>query len=202
MSSPSSLTACTTSTSKAFSERKRKLLNYFGFEHFQPQTEYLYLDTGVSQSDLREVPLKITGTMAVENTKKGHRKNPKTPLGTEVSLNGESIALFLYNREVYAILNKCCHQGGNLSMGDIEDLALPSDYSDEPSQHSRTKTLKSRPCIICPRHGWKFDLKTGTCIQNNEYVQEVFPIEITHGKISVGFKKLHDSCFDPKQAEF
>jgi nitrite reductase (NADH) small subunit len=54
--------------------------------------------------------------------------------------NGQEIALYNLEGEIYALENLCPHMGGPLGEGDIEDSI-----------------------VTCPWHGWQFDIKTGDC---------------------------------------
>lgn len=51
---------------------------------------------------------------------------------------GRAIALVRLGGEVYALDDMCPHRGGSLGAGTIEGGQ-----------------------IVCPMHGWKFDIKTG-----------------------------------------
>ena len=56
-------------------------------------------------------------------------------------VNGQDVALFRRGEEILAIGNECPHQGGNLCDGHIEG-----------------------DIVICPLHGWEFDLRSGVCM--------------------------------------
>ena len=58
-----------------------------------------------------------------------------------VTVNGEDVALFRRDDEIFAIGNQCPHQGGNLCDGFIEG-----------------------DIVTCPLHGWEFDLRSGACM--------------------------------------
>jgi nitrite reductase (NADH) small subunit len=58
-----------------------------------------------------------------------------------VTVDGEDVALFRRGEEVFAIGNQCPHQGGNLCDGVVEG-----------------------DIVICPLHGWEFDLRSGACM--------------------------------------
>ena len=58
--------------------------------------------------------------------------------GTYVEVEGNRIALFNLNGEIYAIDNTCTHMGGPLSLGRLEDAE-----------------------VECPWHGSRFGIKTG-----------------------------------------
>ncbi len=51
---------------------------------------------------------------------------------------GRTVAIFRHQGRFYGIDDTCPHRGGPLGKGDIED-----------------------GCVVCPLHGWAFDLQTG-----------------------------------------
>ena len=57
------------------------------------------------------------------------------------TVNGLDVAVFRRGEEILAIGNACPHQGGNLCDGFIEG-----------------------DIVICPLHGWEFDLRSGACM--------------------------------------
>lgn len=58
--------------------------------------------------------------------------------GRPVALDGVEVAVFKLNGEFYAIDNTCPHRGASLGGGEVE--------GEE---------------VICPFHGWRFNVKTG-----------------------------------------
>src|SRR4051794_29597048 len=71
-----------------------------------------------------------------------------------VEVAGRSIGIFNVSGELFALRNRCPHQGGPLCLGPLEGLvrsAGPGDYTF------------SRPgeVLRCPWHGWEFDIRTG-----------------------------------------
>ena len=63
---------------------------------------------------------------------------------------------------VYAIDNVCLHAGGPLGQGTIEDGK-----------------------VVCPWHGWKYDLKTGQATHNPNARLAVYPIRIENGDVMI-----------------
>jgi len=55
-----------------------------------------------------------------------------------VEVDGEPIALYNVDGNIYATSDECTHDGGTLSGGVLEGQ-----------------------CVVCPRHGAKFDIVTG-----------------------------------------
>ena len=74
--------------------------------------------------------------------------------GQRVEVNGKEIALFIVDGSVYAIYSVCAHQGGPLDEGGCHDGK-----------------------VMCPWHGWEFDIKTGTCTFNDAIKQPIFRVK-------------------------
>ena len=87
------------------------------------------------------------------------------PVGTVkvVEAGGRQIALCNYNGTIYAIDDVCTHDGGSLDQGELEGSE-----------------------IECPRHGARFDIKTGRAVRLPA-VRPVrsYKVTIDDGSISV-----------------
>jgi NAD(P)H-dependent nitrite reductase small subunit len=81
--------------------------------------------------------------------------------GIMVRANGDEVAVFKSQSQLYAIQNLCPHEGGPLSGGSVE--------GEE---------------VICPLHKYRFHLKTGACLTDRRLKARTFPL-IAHGD---GFK--------------
>ena len=71
-----------------------------------------------------------------------------------VKVDGSEIAIFNNNGQLYAVRNKCPHQGVSMVYGSIDGTMLPSD----PHEYQYGK---HNEILRCPLHGWGFDIKTG-----------------------------------------
>ncbi len=80
-----------------------------------------------------------------------------------VSVNGQEILLINLKGEVYACENECPHQGSPLVAAVVKD----------------------GPTLSCPRHGYKFNLKTGACLDFPEYTLKVYPSRLEGDDILV-----------------
>ena len=78
-----------------------------------------------------------------------------------VKVDGSEIAIFNTDGQVYAVRNKCPHQGVSLVYGTIGGTMLPSD--PHTYQYGRDKEI-----LRCPLHGWGFDIKTGESVFNDK----------------------------------
>lgn len=80
-----------------------------------------------------------------------------------VEVNGQEVLLVNLKGEIFACENECPHQGSPLSASIIKD----------------------GPTLSCPRHGYKFNLKTGACQDFPEYTLKVYPVEIKGDEILI-----------------
>lgn len=78
-----------------------------------------------------------------------------------VEVQGESILLVKTKGVVYACERECPHQGASL------EGAL----------------LKEAGRISCPRHGYRFDLVTGSCQDQPRMTLRVYPVEVRGDEI-------------------
>jgi nitrite reductase/ring-hydroxylating ferredoxin subunit len=79
-------------------------------------------------------------------------------------LNGKRICLSLFEDHFYAIQDSCPHNGESLSKGRI-------NYLGE---------------IICPWHGYRFDLQTGMARDSSCSDLHLFPVKIDQSGFYVG----------------
>ena len=74
---------------------------------------------------------------------------------------GGDIAVFRNaDDEVFAVLNRCPHQGGPLSEGLV---------------YGRT--------VACPLHNWCMDLATGSALAPDEGCVPTFPVRVAEGRV-------------------
>jgi ferredoxin-nitrite reductase len=78
----------------------------------------------------------------------------------KVTVDGSAVALLSTTEGVFALRDGCAHEGGPLSEGALE---------------GRT--------ISCPWHGWRFDGKTGRCLNDKRFTQPACDVKIEQGKV-------------------
>lgn len=71
-----------------------------------------------------------------------------------VDAGGRSIGVFRVGGRYYALLNRCPHQGAELCRGELVGVL----ESHRPGEY---RFDSSRKLLVCPWHGWEFDLETG-----------------------------------------
>lgn len=79
-----------------------------------------------------------------------------------VTVNGQEVLLINIKGEIFACENECPHQGSPMNSGIAKDGHLS-----------------------CPRHGYRFDLKTGSCIDNAAFTLKIYPVQIQGDEILV-----------------
>jgi nitrite reductase (NADH) small subunit len=82
--------------------------------------------------------------------------------GLVVHANGRSLALFNVDGIFYAIDNTCLHRGGPLGEGDLDGRV-----------------------IMCPWHGWRWDVTTGANVNNPAVKVACFPVSLDGGEVFV-----------------
>ncbi|MDY6942105.1 MAG: non-heme iron oxygenase ferredoxin subunit [Pseudomonadota bacterium] len=87
------------------------------------------------------------------------------PVGTHqvVDVEGVSIAVFNVEGTYYAIENICTHDGGTLTGGPVKGCE-----------------------VTCPRHGARFDVRTGAVLSPPAYEPvDTFPVRLEHNVVQV-----------------
>jgi 3-phenylpropionate/trans-cinnamate dioxygenase ferredoxin component len=89
------------------------------------------------------------------------------PAGTCRIVHAGHVSVGVYNvdGELYAIEDRCSHDDGPLAEGDWE----PQEY-----------------VAICPRHGSRFDIRTGRALTLPAYLPvETYPVTVEDGYVRV-----------------
>jgi len=77
---------------------------------------------------------------------------------TIVEIGKRSIGIFNVNGSLYAIKNRCPHQGAELCRGTVGGTMLPTERPGEYHYALDGQVLR------CPWHFWEFDITTGKMI--------------------------------------
>ena len=86
------------------------------------------------------------------------------PPGTCRSVETEFGWIAIYNVEgrIYATDDVCPHAGGPLGEGHMKE-----------------------DCIVCPWHGWRFNVRTGQRVDNPDFRVACFDVTVENGLITV-----------------
>jgi nitrite reductase (NADH) small subunit len=83
--------------------------------------------------------------------------------GRMVTVNGRHVALFRLGDEFFALDNMCLHRGGPLCEGPID----------------------SQDVVTCPWHGWSYQIRTGTMVQDPRVGVSKHEVRIDGNEIAV-----------------
>lgn len=82
--------------------------------------------------------------------------------GTPATVAGRSLLVFRVGDDVYATQRACLHQGGDLGGGIVVDGQ-----------------------VICPLHGWRFDVRSGLHADSPYNCLQTFAAEVRNGRVFV-----------------
>lgn len=92
----------------------------------------------------------------------------EVPNGTRIFLQigEENIVVFNIAGKLFAMGDVCTHDGGPLGEGELDDYT-----------------------VICPRHGARFDVRTGKAIALPAFIDAPsYPVRVTGSDIEVGIR--------------
>ncbi len=96
-----------------------------------------------------------------------------------VRVGGREIGVFRIADRFYAMRNRCPHQGGPLCAGRV----FPLIVSDEPG---RVRLDETRPTVVCPWHGWRYELATGRSYAPGDPAARAYPVTVEPGSAIAG----------------
>src|SRR5690625_740392 len=93
-----------------------------------------------------------------------------------IEIDGVSIGVIYNNGDYHAIRNVCPHKHGPICEGTVRGTMLPSN----PKEYEYGM---EEQIIVCPWHGWEFDLETGKGLFGNDRKLKKYSLEINDDKI-------------------
>ena len=100
-----------------------------------------------------------------------------------ISCDGTEIGVFNVDGELVAWYNQCAHRGGPVCQGRVyHQVREPVD------EHGETRMLQHDPKrknIVCPWHGWEYDLKTGEFVVDRGRRLKKYEVVEKGGKIFI-----------------
>jgi 3-phenylpropionate/trans-cinnamate dioxygenase ferredoxin component len=82
--------------------------------------------------------------------------------GRVVEVSGRMLAVFNVDGRYFATDNTCPHRGGPLGEGDVDGSV-----------------------VVCPWHGWRWDVTTGANVNNPAVRVACFPVTVDGGGIYI-----------------
>jgi len=97
-----------------------------------------------------------------------------------VDISGETVGVFAVGDDVVAYANLCRHQGGPVCQGQVMPGLEALLNADQTSAgEAFTKELH----LICPWHGWEYDLLDGHCIAEPRLHLRAIPVRVRDGNV-------------------
>lgn len=94
-------------------------------------------------------------------------------------IEGVEVAVFNVEGEYYAMANYCVHQGGPLCEGELRGRM---GIGEDGWEWTYDDTERD---VVCPWHGWAFDVTTGESVDDDRYAVPTFEVEVEDGAVYV-----------------
>jgi nitrite reductase/ring-hydroxylating ferredoxin subunit len=78
-----------------------------------------------------------------------------------VSIDGRDVFVFERNGRFHAFENVCRHMGGPVGEGML--IGKVEAILDDQGRHLGDRFSDTEIHIVCPWHGWEYDIETGIC---------------------------------------
>ena len=109
-----------------------------------------------------------------------------------VGFEGFEVAVFRLDGEFFAWLNLCPHMGGPVCQGKmiakVEEI-IAEDRTSKGMAFSKTKMH-----IVCPWHGFEFDIRTGTHPGNAKARLRRIKLAVTDGDVVIFVPEERDAA--------
>ena len=103
--------------------------------------------------------------------------------GVLADVGGREIGVFKSAGRLYAYENRCCHQGGPVCSGEI--LGATRLVLGERGEALREILDEGEMRLVCPWHGWEYDLVTGEAAHDRRVRLRRFEVTVEHGVVYV-----------------
>jgi nitrite reductase (NADH) small subunit len=105
---------------------------------------------------------------------------------TIVKVNDQEIGLVMWNGVPYALRNTCPHQAGPVCAGVITRKLIAGVLVGQ------IEVLRDAPVLVCPWHGWEFELRTGRLVSDSSLGIKTYPVQVVGGRIVVDIGRAAD----------
>ena len=103
--------------------------------------------------------------------------------GLLVRVAGYEIGIFRLGEGFRAYENVCLHQGGPVCTGVVIGKVEQVLRDDKTVAFERESTEELH--VICPWHGWEYDLENGECATDRRLRLRSFEVELVDGELYV-----------------
>jgi nitrite reductase/ring-hydroxylating ferredoxin subunit len=100
-----------------------------------------------------------------------------------VEVDGRRIGIFHVGGDLYAYESRCPHQGGPVCQGQV--IGRVEASVDGDGSVSEERFAEESPQIVCPWHGFEFDLATGVCSSDPRFRLRSYRVTRREGDVFV-----------------
>jgi nitrite reductase (NADH) small subunit len=93
-----------------------------------------------------------------------------------VECESRSLGVFNVEGKLFALHNRCPHQGAPLCLGIVTGTTLPVDGFEYVYGHEQR-------ILRCPWHGWEFDIETGRTLADPRVRARIYRVCVEDGDI-------------------
>jgi len=91
-------------------------------------------------------------------------------------INGRTIGIIRTKDQLYAYENTCPHFGGPVCLGGV--FGKISLELDDEKKVKREVVSEDILNLVCPWHGFEFDLNSGVCVFDDKFKLRKFPVYV------------------------
>ena len=103
--------------------------------------------------------------------------------GVLAEVGDRQVGVFKYKGELHAYANRCIHMGGPICTGEI--LGATKVELDAGKQIVGAKLDEDEMRLVCPWHGWEYDLATGEVAHDRSIRLRRFEVTVEDGVVYV-----------------
>jgi nitrite reductase (NADH) small subunit len=93
------------------------------------------------------------------------------------------VGIFRVDGGLRAYENRCRHQGGPVCTGEI--LGRYEAVLNPDGTIAGERFVDSEPRLVCPWHGWEYDLATGRSAADRRYSLKRYEVAVREGEVYV-----------------
>lgn len=100
-----------------------------------------------------------------------------------VEIDGTEVVVFQHGERFYALDNTCLHMGGPVGKGII--IGKVEADLDQTGRLLQERFSTEEIHIVCPWHGWEYDIETGQAAGARELCLRRYETEVRDGNVYV-----------------
>jgi nitrite reductase/ring-hydroxylating ferredoxin subunit len=100
-----------------------------------------------------------------------------------VEVGGEPVGVFRVLGDLVAYSGRCLHSGGPVCQGQI--FPRTEAVIDDQGRVLTERSCPDRPQLVCPWHGWEYDLRDGSVVGSRNLRLSSYEVEVEDGVVYV-----------------